>query len=131
MLMKLKLVFFMPNEEIFKKDDLSRELALVNFGACCIYEDDKVARVVRHDVSILLIRRCIAVYVKFTPVMVSAAVAQVPNVAPILGELAFFIGVPQPATVRARPDGDVHLLVLSRDDSDDLLQNYPEQVVTI
>jgi hypothetical protein len=49
-------------------------------------------------------------------------------VAPILGELAFFIGVPQPATVKARPDGDVHLLVLSRDDSDDLLQNYPEQV---
>ena len=27
---------------------------------------------------------------------------QVPNVAPILGELAFFIGIPQPATVRAR-----------------------------
>ena len=71
MLMKLKLVFFMPNEEIFKKDDLSRELALVNFGACCIYEDDKVARVVRHDVSIRLIRRFIAVYVKFTPVLVS------------------------------------------------------------
>ena len=27
--MKLKLVFYMPNEEIFKKDDLSRELGLV------------------------------------------------------------------------------------------------------
>jgi hypothetical protein len=51
MLMKLKLVFFMPNEEIFKKDDLARELALVHHGACFIYEDEKVSRVVRHDVS--------------------------------------------------------------------------------
>ena len=51
-----------------------------------------------------------------------------PNVAPVIGELAFFIGVPQLATVKARPDGDVHLLVLSKDDSDDLFQNYPEQV---
>jgi hypothetical protein len=51
MLMKLKLVFFMPNEEVFKKDDLSRELALVHYGACSIFEDEKVSRVVRHDVS--------------------------------------------------------------------------------
>ena len=28
-MMKLKLVFYMPNEEIFKKDDHSRELALI------------------------------------------------------------------------------------------------------
>ena len=47
--------------------------------------------------------------------------------APILGELAFFIGIPQPWTVKARPDGDVHLLVLSKEDSDELIQNYPEQ----
>ncbi len=51
-----------------------------------------------------------------------------PNVAPVIGELAFFVGVPQPATIKARPDGDVNLLVLSKDDSDDLFQNYPEQV---
>ncbi len=51
MIMKLKLVFFMPNEEIFKKDDLARELALVHHGACFIYDDEKVSRVVRHDVS--------------------------------------------------------------------------------
>ena len=51
MLMKLKVVFFMPNEEIFKKDDLSRELALVHYGACFFFEDEKVKRVVRHDVS--------------------------------------------------------------------------------
>ena len=28
-MMKLKVVFYMSNEEVFKKDDLSRELALV------------------------------------------------------------------------------------------------------
>ena len=27
---------------------------------------------------------------------------QVPDEAPVLGELAFFIGIPQPATIRAR-----------------------------
>ena len=51
MLMKLKVVFYMPNEEVFKKDDLSRELAFVLHGACHLIEEDKVARVVRHDVS--------------------------------------------------------------------------------
>jgi hypothetical protein len=57
-----------------------------------------------------------------------AAVKQVPNIAPILGELAFFLGILQPMTARARPDGDVQLLVLSREDSNELFHNYPEQV---
>jgi hypothetical protein len=55
----------------------------------------------------------------------------VPNIAPILGELAFFIGILQPMTVRARPDGDVQLLVITREDSNELFNNYPEQVVPI
>jgi hypothetical protein len=54
---------------------------------------------------------------------------QVPNIAPILGELAFFIGILQPMTVRARPDGDVQLLIITREDSNELFNNYPEQVV--
>jgi hypothetical protein len=49
--MKLNLVFYMPNEEIFKKDDLSRQLGLVQKGACYIMDEDKVKRVVRDDVS--------------------------------------------------------------------------------
>ena len=53
---------------------------------------------------------------------------QVPNMAPILGELAFFLGIVQPLTVRTRPDGDVQLLVLSKDDSYVLFDSYPEQV---
>ena len=53
---------------------------------------------------------------------------QVPNMPPILGELAFFLGIMQPSTVRTRSDGDVQLLVLSRDDSYSLFDSYPEQV---
>ncbi len=53
MLMKFLLVFYMPNEEVYKKDDLSRQLSLVLHGACNLMEDDKVKRVVQHDVSLL------------------------------------------------------------------------------
>ena len=53
---------------------------------------------------------------------------KVPNMAPVLGELAFFLGIVQPLTVRTRPDGDVQLLVLTKDDSYVLFDSYPEQV---
>ena len=49
--------------------------------------------------------------------------------APVLGELAFFFGIVQPFNVRARPDGDVQLLVLSREAGDDLFNSYPDQVM--
>jgi hypothetical protein len=48
--------------------------------------------------------------------------------APVLGELAFFLGIVQPMAVRTRPDGDVQLLILSKDDSVGLFDSYPEQV---
>ena len=47
---------------------------------------------------------------------------------PVLGELAFFFGIVQPFNVRARPDGDVQLLVLSREDGNDLFNSYPNEV---
>ena len=34
-------------------------------------------------------------------------------------------------TVRARQDGDVQLLVITREDSNELFSNYPEQVLEI
>ena len=49
--MNLQPVFCMPNEEIFKKDDLSRQLCFVLKGACHLMEDEKVKRIVRDDVS--------------------------------------------------------------------------------
>ena len=48
--------------------------------------------------------------------------------APIVGELAFFLGIVQSMSVRTRPDGDVQLLVLSKEDSYVLFDSYPEQV---
>jgi hypothetical protein len=53
---------------------------------------------------------------------------QVPNMAPVIGELAFFLGIVQPMSVRTRQDGDVQLLVLSKEDSYPLFDSYPEQV---
>mmetsp|Transcript_52630 Transcript_52630/g.138160 ORF Transcript_52630/g.138160 Transcript_52630/m.138160 type:complete len:327 (+) Transcript_52630:1-981(+) len=100
LLMKLNVVFYMANEEVFKKDDMSRELCFVLHGACTLMEDDKIKGVVRHDV---------------------------PNMAPVLGELAFFFGIVQPMTVRARSDGDVQLLVLFKDASNELFDSYPEE----
>ena len=48
--------------------------------------------------------------------------------APVIGELAFFLGIVQPMSVRTRQDGDVQLLVLSKEDSYPLFDSYPEQV---
>ena len=48
--------------------------------------------------------------------------------APVLGELAFFLGIVQPMAVRTRPDGDVQLLVLTKDEGNVLFDSYPEQV---
>ena len=39
---KLRPVFLMPGEEVFKKGDLSRELGLVLDGACTVMSDKKV-----------------------------------------------------------------------------------------
>jgi hypothetical protein len=48
--MRLRVVYYMPGEEVMRKGDLSRELCFVLHGACHLMEDDKVQRVVRHDV---------------------------------------------------------------------------------
>ena len=45
-----QVVFYMPNEEVLKKDDLSRELCFVLHGACLMMQEDRVKRVVRDDV---------------------------------------------------------------------------------
>jgi hypothetical protein len=47
-----QVVFYMPNEEVMTKGDLSRELCFVLHGACHIMQEDRVQRVVRDDVSL-------------------------------------------------------------------------------
>ena len=51
--------------------------------------------------------------------------------APVIGELAFFFGIVQPMLIRARPDGEVQLLRLSREDANLLFNSYPEQVMAL
>jgi hypothetical protein len=41
--------------------------------------------------------------------------SDVPDVAPVLSAEAFFFGLPQPHTVRARLEGDVQLLIIGRE----------------
>ena len=41
----------MPNDAVLERGDLGRELSFVLHGACRVMEDDKVKRVIRHDVS--------------------------------------------------------------------------------
>ena len=136
LMMKLKLVFYMSNEEIFKKDDLSREFALLlqvswiylwtcwpvytvilfwsqgahkivpdNIfwlvlmqGACYVMDEEKVKRIIRHDVSSSLS----VTKQHLSPPSSLHGGVQVPDVAPVLGELAFYTGIPQPVTIRAR-----------------------------
>ncbi len=50
LMMRLRVVYYMPGEEVMRRGDLGRELCLVLHGACHLMEDDKVLRVVRHDV---------------------------------------------------------------------------------
>ena len=50
LLMKLKVVYYMPSEEVFKKGDISRELCFVLQGACHLMDEDKIKRVGRDDV---------------------------------------------------------------------------------
>lgn len=53
--MKLKLVFYMPSEEIIKKDDLSHQLCLVLKGTCIFLDNDRVKKIVRDDVRAYLL----------------------------------------------------------------------------
>ena len=104
LLTKLRIVFFMPGEAIFKKGDMGRELCFVYRGACSVMSDDKVKRVVHHDA---------------------------PDSSTIIGEIPYFFGVLHGLNFRAHIDGEVQLLVLSKADGDDLFTNYPEQLELI
>lgn len=55
---------------------------------------------------------------------IRADIAEVPS---IVGEVAFFMGVVQPDTVKAQNDGDAKVITLSKQDYEDLITRYPEQ----
>ncbi|KAK3266379.1 hypothetical protein CYMTET_24985 [Cymbomonas tetramitiformis] len=47
--------------------------------------------------------------------------------ATVVGEVAFFMGIPEPYTYVSRSTSDCTLLVFSKDDYDELIGNFPEQ----
>eukprot|EP00736_Rhodelphis_marinus_P010665 Rmarinus@m.2341 len=96
----LRSMYLMPSETLAKKNDMSLELYFVANGAVeAITEDGTVI----HRVSSLSERD------------------------PIVGHIAFFVGIPHPFTLRATSKSDVELLVLSRKDYEIIMENFPDQ----
>ena len=81
------------------KDDIPRELYFVSSGAVQVVDEhDQVVSVIRSDV---------------------------PDTAPVVGEVPFFLGINYLKAMKASLDGDVHLQVLSKDAMTGLKKIYP------
>ncbi len=88
LMVRLNVVYLMLGEEIAKQHDATRELVFLLHGAAEIMDGDRIKKVIRSDV---------------------------PDVAPVLSPEAFFFGLSQPHTIRARLEGDVQLLIIGRE----------------
>jgi hypothetical protein len=88
LLIRLHVVYLMLGEEIAKKQDASRELVFVLHGAAEVMEGERLKKVIHSDV---------------------------PDIAPVVSPEAFFFGLPQPNTIRARLEGEVQLLIIGRE----------------
>jgi hypothetical protein len=130
----LKTVHVMPGEEVSRRNEIPRELYFVHIGSLCYVDmNDRVIGVVRNDV---------------------------PDMAPIAGEIPFFLGISHVSTILAHNgttllqvsvllpllhrkkanihllsfdkhfmdvDGDVQLLILTKETSNQLSTNFPEE----
>ncbi|KAK3235909.1 hypothetical protein CYMTET_53920 [Cymbomonas tetramitiformis] len=99
----LREVYLMPGEEVAKQGDMSRDLSFVIYGSVQVMEPGDSHLVVREIRS------------------------DIPEVPPVVSEVAFFMGIMQPSTIRARLDGDVKLLTLSKLDYEGIVSKVPEQ----
>ena len=101
--------YLMPNEVLFKKGDVSRELCFLGRGALNMFADSgckEFLRKITNDSSTV------------------AAATSTHSV--MVGEHSFFFGVSQAETVMSFPDGDVSILVLSKEDYHIRMDKYPE-----
>lgn len=128
----LKTVHVMPGEEVARRNEIPRELYFIHIGSLCYVDmNDRVIGVVRNDV---------------------------PDMAPIAGEIPFFLGISHVSTILAHngtkllqvsvllpstqkeskyslsfdkqfmyADGDVQLLILTKETSIQLSTNFPEE----
>ena len=99
MVTKLRPVFLMPGEHFMRSSDMVLELCFVSSGFAEVMDGETIKRIIRSDVD--------------TP--------------SIVGEVSFFLGVQQQHSVRAPESSDIELLVLSKEHSEELFKDYPEQ----
>ncbi|GMH42770.1 hypothetical protein BSKO_10689 [Bryopsis sp. KO-2023] len=98
-MIRLREVYLMPGEVTIREGEMARELIFVLKGVVEEMYQGTTIKTVRED-------------------------TQGPN---MCGFSAFFIGIPQPRTLRGKDTSDVTLLVFSRLDYDELIEFYPNQ----
>ena len=98
---KLRTRFLMPKERLFNKGDMGREVCFVENGELEVYADNEQKIFLRKIIND-----------NTTSAMV--------------GELSFFLTIPQPEMVTSKSSGDVTLLTLSKDDYNNCVEKYPE-----
>ena len=97
---RLYTVHVMPGDHVVHKDEIPRELYFVSSGAVQIVDEhDQVVSVIRSDV---------------------------PDTAPVVGEVPFFLGINYLKAMKASLDGDVQLEVLSKQSLTLILEDFPE-----
>lgn len=103
LLTKMREMYLMPKELLIRSGDMARELAFVLDGVMEVEKDGAVIRRIRSD-------------------------TEAPTVC---GDIAFFMGVAQPYSLRASGLGDVTLVSFGKLEYEELLVSYPEQHDTI
>ena len=105
LVVKLYTVHVMPGDHVVHKDEIPRELYFVSVGAVQVVDEhDQVVSVIRSDV---------------------------PDTAPIVGEVPFFLGINYLKAMKASLDGDVQLQVLGKQSLAELISEFPEDHNTI
>ena len=105
MLIDFKVLYLMAGQDIVKKGDISQELIILVDGVADILNEKGESAA-----------------------MISSSS---PDSLPCVGEIAFFLGIMQPSTVRARPNADVRVVALSREHSAALFKKFPEQLEVV
>ncbi|KAK3251628.1 hypothetical protein CYMTET_39030 [Cymbomonas tetramitiformis] len=106
LLICLRPLYLMPGEEVAHEGQMARELMFVFKGMVQVFAKDPV---------------------NGNETVVSTVRSDRRDVPTVIGEVAFFIGLLQPNTLRAHPSSDATLLVLSKLDYEMIVVNYPEQ----
>ena len=101
MLTYFNVLYLMAGQDIVKKGDIAQEFIILVDGAADILNEKGESTA-----------------------MISSSS---PDSLPCVGEVAFFLGIMQPCTVRARTAEDVRLVALSREHSEALFKKFPDQ----